>query len=160
VISVDVAVGLAMLVGLVGTVLPFLPGLPVILVAALAWVVADGADAGQWWVFAFVAALCLAGTIVGSILPARRAARAGASRWVLAGGAVGLVIGAIAIPVVGAIIGWPLGILVASMLSTHDIDEAWTQTRATIAGVGIGTAVQFASGVVAVSGWAIAAWRW
>jgi uncharacterized protein YqgC (DUF456 family) len=160
VLSVDAAVAIAMLVGLVGTVLPFLPGLPVILVSTLVWVIADGSDAGQWWVFGFVAAVCIAGMVIGSILPARRAARAGASRWVLVGGAIGLVVGAIVIPVVGAVVGWPLGIFVASMTTTHDLDAAWAQTRATIAGVGIGTAVQLGAGVVAVAGWAVAAWRW
>jgi uncharacterized protein len=159
-LNVDVAVGIVMIVGLVGTVLPFLPGLPVILVAALAWVLVDGSDPGQWLLFAFVAAVCVAGMVIGSILPARRAAQAGASKWVVVGGAVGLVVGAIAIPVVGAIIGWPVGIFVASMLATSDRRQAWAQTRATIAGVGLGTAIQFGAGVVAVGGWAIAAWRW
>jgi hypothetical protein len=79
---------------------------------------------------------------------------------VLVGGAVGLVVGAIAIPVIGAVVGWPLGIFIASMLSTGDAKDAWTHTRATIAGVGIGTAAQFGAGVVAVGVWAVAAWRW
>lgn len=159
-IDLDVAIGLVMLVGLVGTVLPLLPGLPVILVAALVWVIAGGSDAGRWWVFAIVAALCVAGMVLGSILPARRAARAGASRWILIGGAIGLVVGAVVIPVVGALVGWPIGVFVASMAATHDTTEAWTLTRATIAGVGIGTAVQFTAGVLAVAVWAVAAWRW
>jgi uncharacterized protein len=156
----DVVIAIAMLVGLVGTVLPFLPGLPIIILAALVWVLGDGSDPGQWAIFAAVATICGAGMVIGSVLPARRAARAGASAWILVAGAIGLVAGAITIPVVGAIIGWPIGVLIGALLTTRDFNTAWTMTRATIAGVGFATAVQFGAGVIAVGIWAVAAWRW
>jgi uncharacterized protein len=159
-VDVDVLVGVAMAVGLVGTVVPILPGLPVIVVAAFVWVVADGADPGQWIVFAMVASIAVAGMVIGSLLPARRASAAGASRWALASGAVGVVVGAIVIPFVGALIGWPIGVFVAEWLRTRDATSAWASTRATIAGVVRGVAVQFGAGLAAVSIWAIAAWRW
>ena len=117
--NVDVAVGFLMVVGLVGTVLPLLPGLPVIVVAALIWVIADGSDQGQWVVFAIVTALAVAALVAGSVIPARRASRAGATGWVLVTGAIGLVIGAFVVPVVGALVGWPLGILVGEWLRTR-----------------------------------------
>jgi uncharacterized protein len=98
--------------------------------------------------------------VVGSVLPARRAARAGASRWIVVAGALGVVVGAITLPVVGALIGWPAGIFVGAWFATRDVERAWAMTRATIAGVGIGTAAQFGSGVVAVAVWAVAAWSW
>jgi uncharacterized protein YqgC (DUF456 family) len=159
-VSVDVLVGLAMLVGLVGTVIPFLPGLPVIVVAAFVWVVADGSDPGQWIVFAVVASIAVAAMVVGSLVPARRTSAAGAPTWVLAAGALGLVIGAIAIPVVGALVGWPLGIFGAEMVRTRDLAKASAMTRVTIAAVGLGVAIQFGAGVIAVAIWAVAAWRW
>ena len=158
--SVDVLVGLAMLVGLVGTVIPFLPGLPVIVVTAFVWVVADGSDPGQWIVFAVVASIAVAAMVVGSLVPARRTSAAGAPTWVLAAGALGLVIGAIAIPAVGALVGWPLGIFGAEMVRTRDLAKALTMTRVTIAAVGVGVAIQFGAGVIAVAIWAVAAWRW
>ena len=159
-INIDVIVAIAMAVGLVGTVVPFLPGLPVIVVAAFVWVVADGADPGEWVVFGIVATIAVAGMIVGALLPARRASTAGASRWALVTGAVGAVIGAIVIPVVGAFIGWPVGVFLAEWLRTRRGGSAWASTRATIVGVLHGTAVQFGAGVAAVSVWAVAAWRW
>jgi uncharacterized protein YqgC (DUF456 family) len=158
--NVDVLVGLAMLVGLVGTVVPFLPGLPVIVVAALFWVVGDGSDPGQWIVFAIVASIAVAAIVVGAMVPARRTSAAGAPKWVLLAGAVGLVIGAIAIPVVGALVGWPIGIFAAEVLRTRDVGRAWTMTRVTIAAVGLGVAIQFSAGVGAVGIWAVAVWRW
>jgi len=159
-VTIDLLVGLLMLVGLVGVVIPFLPGLPLIVVAAFAWVVAGGSDTGQWVVFIIVAAIAVAAMVVGSALPARRASGAGTSGWVLAAGAVGLVVGAIVIPIVGALIGWPVGVFVAELLRTRHVPTAVATTRATLVGMGIGIAIQFGGGVLAVAIWAAAAWRW
>jgi uncharacterized protein YqgC (DUF456 family) len=157
-INVDVVVGVAMAVGLVGTVVPLLPGLPLIVGAAFAWVIADGADSGQWLVFGAVTVVAVVGLIVGSILPARRASAAGASRVSLLAGAIGAVAGAIFIPVVGAFIGWPLGVLAAEWLRSRDVGVAVASTRATVAGLVHGAAIQFGAGVVAVAIWVIAVW--
>ena len=158
--NVDVIVGVAMAVGLIGTVVPLLPGLPVIVAAAFVWVIADGSDLGQWVVFAMVAAVAVAGMAIGAALPARGASAAGASPWAIVLGAVGAVVGAFVIPLVGAIIGWPLGVFVAECLRTRDPSAAWASTRGTVVGIARGTAVQFGAGLAAVSIWAIAAWRW
>ena len=159
-LNVDVIVGVAMAVGLIGTFVPLLPGLPVIIAAAFVWVIADGPDPGHWIVFAIVGAVAGAGMAIGATMPARGASAAGASSWALALGAVGAVVGALVIPFVGALIGWPLGVFVAELLSTHHPSAAWASTRGTVVGVVRGTAVQFGAGLAAVSIWAIAAWRW
>jgi uncharacterized protein len=156
-INVDVAVGVLMVIGLVGTVLPFVPGLPLIVVAAFIWVIADGADRGQWLVFTVVAAVAVGALIASSVIPARRASKAGANGWVLALGAVGLLIGAIVIPVVGALVGWPLGVFVGEWLHTGDPGVAWKTTRETIVGLGISTAIQLVAGVICVGVWGVAA---
>ena len=134
-VNVDVVVGLAMVVGLVGTLVPLLPGLPIIIMAAFIWVVADGADLGQWTVFAGVSTIAVTGMVVGSLLPARRASASGASRWALAAGALGVVVGALVIPFVGALIGWPVGVFLAEWLRMRDGKHAWASMRATAAGV-------------------------
>jgi uncharacterized protein YqgC (DUF456 family) len=159
-VTIDLLVGLVMLVGLVGIVIPFLPGLPLIVVAAFVWVLAGGTDTGQWVVFIIVAAISVAAMVVGSALPARRASGAGASGWVLAAGAVGLVVGAFVIPIVGALIGWPVGVFAAELLRTRHVPTALATTRATLVGMGTGIAIQLGGGVVAVGVWGVAAWRW
>jgi uncharacterized protein YqgC (DUF456 family) len=159
-INADVVVGVAMAVGLIGTVVPLLPGLPVIVAAAFVWVIVDGADLGQWIVFATVAVVAVAGMVIGATMPARGASAAGASPWVLVLGAVGAIVGALVIPLVGALIGWPAGVYAGEWLRTRDASSAWGSTRATVLGVVRGTAIQFGAGLVAVSVWAIAAWRW
>jgi len=159
-VNVDLLIGLVMLVGLVGVLIPFLPGLPVIALSAVAWAVLDGSDTGQWLIVGVVTVICVAAMVVSSVVPARRASGAGASGWVLVAGVAGLVIGAIAIPVVGALVGWPVGILVAEVIRTRNLATAWRTTRAALAGLGVGVAIQFGAGVVAVGIWAAAAWRW
>ena len=158
--ELDVLVGLAMLVGLVGVLIPLLPGLPLILVAAFVWVVADGADAGQWVVFGLMAAIIVAATVASSVIPARRAAAAGAPWWVLGAGAAGVVIGFFAIPVVGALIGGPIGIYVGELLRLRDGRAAWETTLATLRGIGLGIAIQMVAGVAAIAIWAVAAIAW
>ena len=158
--SLDLLVGLGMLVGLIGVVIPFLPGLPIIMASAVVWAAVGGSDAGGWVVAGIVIVIAVAGMVAGTVLPARRAADRGATWWVLAMGAVGLVVGAIVTPVVGALVGWPVGIFAAEWLRTRHVNSAWRTTRSTLAGQGLGIAVQLAAGVTAVAVWAAAAWRW
>jgi uncharacterized protein YqgC (DUF456 family) len=159
-INVDVLIGVLMVLGLIGTVVPLLPGLALIVVAGFVWVVADGSDPGEWIVFGAVAAVAMTGMVIGLVLPARSAAAAGAPRGSLAVGAVGAVIGALVIPFVGALLGWPIGVYLAEWTRTRDASAAWVSTRATAVGLVRGAAVQFGAGLVAVSVWAIAALRW
>jgi uncharacterized protein YqgC (DUF456 family) len=158
--ALDVLVAIAMVVGLVGILIPFVPGLPLILAAAFVWVVADGADAGQWIVFVVVAAVTVTAMIASSVIPARRTSARGAPIWVLLAGAAGVVIGFFTIPVVGALLGGPAGILVAELARQRDARAAWETTRVTLRGIGVGIALQMAAGVLAVAIWAVAAWRW
>jgi uncharacterized protein YqgC (DUF456 family) len=158
--NLDLLVGLAMLVGLVGVVIPLLPGLPIVMASAVLWAAVSGSGAGGWVVAAIVIVIAVAGMVAGTVLPARRAAGGGATWWVLAMGAAGLVVGAIVIPVVGALVGWPVGIFAAEWLRTRQLTSAWRTTRSTLAGQGLGIAVQLGAGVTAVAIWATAAWRW
>ena len=158
-VNVDVVIAVVMAVGLVGTIVPLLPGLPLIVIAAFVWVIVDGSDVTQWVVFGVIAVICVAGMIVGSALPARRASAAGASRLSLVAGAVGAVAGAIFIPVVGAFIGWPAGVFAAEWTRSRDASVALASTRATAVGLVHAAAIQFGVGVVAVAIWAIAVWR-
>ena len=50
--------------------------------------------------------------------------------------------------------------LLRRVLRTRHFNSAWRTTRSTLAGQGLGIAVQLAAGVTAVAVWAAAAWRW
>ena len=100
--AVDLAVGLVVLVGLVGIVVPLLPGTGLIAVAVLVWAfVVGGAEA---WAYAAVAVLLLvAGTVVKYAVPGRRLRADGVPNRTLLLGGVLAVVGFFVVPVVGSL---------------------------------------------------------
>jgi uncharacterized protein YqgC (DUF456 family) len=152
----DVLVAVAMLVGLVGTVLPVLPGLVLIMGAAIVWAVWGGAGVLGWGVALVILGIGAAGIIATYVIPARRASAVGAPNWVLAVGAAGVVAGFFLIPVVGALIGGPVAILVAEFVRLRDLGGAWRSTGEALKGMGIGIGIQLAAGVVMISLWVMA----
>jgi uncharacterized protein len=149
--------GVIMLGGLVGIVVPLVPGLTLIWGAALIWAV-DERSATAWIVLGIMTILAVGGILAGSLLPARRASRAGAARWVLLAGGIGMVVGFFVIPVLGAFVGGPAGIFLAELLRVRDPALAWRTTLEAIRGLGLGAAAQVALGVIMVALWAAVAW--
>lgn len=154
--AADVAAGAVMLLGLVGTILPFLPGIPLIIAAALVWAAVTGAGAGGWVAVAIVILIGLAGMLVGTLIPARTTAAAGAPRWVLGVGALGVVVGFFAIPVVGALVGGPAAVFLAELVRLRDGTQATRATWAALQGMGLGIAIQFSAAVAMIAVWAVA----
>jgi len=154
--GLEVVLGLIMLVGLVGVVVPVLPGLLLILGAAVAWAAADPA-AGRWVVVGVLGSIGIAATVAATMMPAMRAAARGAPRSALLAGAAGMVVGFVAIPVVGALVGFPAGIYVAETLRLRDGRAARATTLATLRGVGAGILIQLVAGVAMIGVWLVAA---
>ena len=72
----EVVVGLAILVGLLGIIVPILPGGLLIFLAVLVWAWVTGGGTA-WLVFAVVAALLVAGNVVKYAVPGKRLKEAG-----------------------------------------------------------------------------------
>jgi uncharacterized protein YqgC (DUF456 family) len=152
--TVAVLVGIAMAVGLVGTVVPVLPGLLLIWGAALAYGVATGFGTAGIVAFVLITALAAAGVAAGVVLPRRAAGAAGAAQSSLWLGGVVAVVGFFVVPVVGVPLGGALGIFVGEQLRTRDSAVAWRATWATLKSFGLAALVQFGAGVVMVAAWA------
>ena len=150
--SLEVVVGLVMLVGLVGVVVPVFPGLVLVAGAGLVWAT-DLGGPGAWTAFAVMAAIAVGGTVASSVLPARRASAAGAPAWVVAAGVAGLVIGFFVVPVVGALVGFPAGVFVAELARHRHPGPAWRATWEALKNVGLGIAIQLAAGVAMIAVW-------
>jgi uncharacterized protein YqgC (DUF456 family) len=151
----EALVGLAMLVGLVGTVLPFLPGLPIIWAAGLVWVLSSGGSL-RWLVLAVLTVLLVAGTVAHYALPARSlGGRAPRSTLLL--GAVGAVVGMFVVPVVGFPLGGVVGVFLAESRRTGSGREAWESTRRVLVAFGIGMLVEVGAGVLMVMVWVFGA---
>ncbi len=148
-------VAVAMLVGLLGVVLPFFPGLPVVWTAALAYGIFAGFGAVGWIAFGAITFLLVAGMAAAFVLPKRHVSAAGAPRsTVLAGLALG-VIGFFVVPVVGLPLGAALGVLLAERARLGEWGRAWISTKALIIGVGVGVLVQLGAGIGMVGCWVV-----
>ena len=144
-------VGLAMAIGLAGTVVPMLPGLPVIWVAGLVWTLNEDGT-GRWLVLAVLTVLLLVGTAAHYVLPAKSlGGRAPRSTLLL--GVVGAVVGMFVIPLFGFVIGGVIGVYAAEVRRTGNGREAWQSTRRVLVAFGIGMAVEVGAGVLMVLTW-------
>jgi len=147
---VEVLVGLAILVGLAGIVLPALPGTLVILVAILVWATETGGTAA-WTVLAVSVSLLAAGSVIKFVLPGRQL-KAAVPTSTLVLGAVGALVGFFVIPVVGILVGFPLGVYVAER---HRVGAAtaWPSTRTALKAVGLSILIELFFGSLAAGVW-------
>ena len=149
--STDLLVGLAVLVGLVGIVVPVLPGSILILVAVLVWAVQSATTTG-WLVFALVTTFLVAGGLVKYALPGRGLRTAGVpSTTLMLGGLLGIV-GFFVIPVIGLVVGFVLGVYLAE-LTRVGRNLAWPSTRAAMKAVGLSMLIELAAGLLAAGTW-------
>jgi hypothetical protein len=150
-----VVVGIAMAVGLVGTVLPILPGLLLIWAAALAYGLLGEFGGVGIAAMVVITLLAAAGSAAGIVIPKKAAGNAGAARSSMLLGALGGVIGFFAVPIVGFPLGGTIGIFVGEMARTSDRRLAWKATRATITGFGLAALVQCGIGLAMVVVWVV-----
>ena len=147
----DLLVGLAVLVGLIGIVVPVLPGSILILGAVLVWAVLTATTTG-WTVFAVVTTLLVLGGIVKYAVPGRGLRTAGVpNRTLVAGGVLG-VVGFFVVPVVGLVLGFVLGVYVAEVQRVGR-GPAWPSTRAALRAVGLSVLIELAAGLLAALTW-------
>ena len=151
----ETLVGLAVLVGLVGIVVPVLPGTVLILGAVLVWAIEDG-SATAWGVFAVAAPLLVVGAVVKYAVPGRRLKATGVpQRTLLLGGALG-VVGFFVVPVVGLVLGFVLGVYLAEAQRVGK-DSAWPSTKHALRAVGLSLLIELAAGMLAALTWFVGA---
>jgi len=147
-------VGLAIAVGVVGTLLPVLPGLWLVWGACLVYGLIEGLAPVGWVAMALITILAVVGTAAALVLPQRSAAGAGIGAGRQAFAAILAVVGFFIFPVIGAIIGFVLGIAVGAYLENRDAARAWSVTVQTLRGVAIGTGVQVVAALLMAMVWA------
>jgi uncharacterized protein len=153
----DVLVGIAVLAGMVGTVVPIIPGLVLQVVAVTIWAFEKQTTIG-WVVLGVVLAVAATATVLKYLYPGRRLKEAGVPGWVLLVAVIAGVIGLFAIPVVGAPLFFVLAIYVFER-ARRGKEAAWPSTnsalKAVLQSIGIEligaflVAVTFFSGVLA-----------
>jgi hypothetical protein len=140
------------LIGLLGIVVPVLPGLILIWAGVALWAF-DRSDAVGWWVLGLSTLIAVAGSLVKYWWPGRRLRDSGVPWTTLAaGGLLGLV-GLFVVPVVGAILGFVLGVYLAQWYRLGDPAAAWPSTRAALSAVGWSVAIEGLTGMLITAGW-------
>lgn len=148
---VETLVALAILVGLVGVVVPLLPGSLLVGGAVLVWALYVGTSAA-WVTFTVVVTLLVVGQVAMYLVPGRRLQAAGVpGRTLLAGAALG-VVGFFVIPVVGLFVGFVGGVYL-SELSRVGSREAWPATVHALKAAGLSVLIELTACLLAGSAW-------
>lgn len=150
----NILVAAAIAVGLAGIVVPVLPGIILILLAVLAWAL-EVQDTTAWVVFGVATAFLALGTVLKYAVPGRRL-KAAVPTSTLVAGALGAVVGFFVIPVVGALLGFPLGVYAAERRRVGAAD-AWPSTTSALRAVGLSILIEFIAGVSAALTWVVGA---
>ena len=135
----DLLAGLAVLVGLVGIVVPILPGLALQVVAVGVWAFEESTLIG-WVVLGLCVALAVVATVVKYLFPGRRLKEIGLPGSVLVLAVAVASVGLFVIPILGAPIGFILTIYLFER-ARRGTRLAWTSTkgalRAVLTSIGI-----------------------
>jgi uncharacterized protein YqgC (DUF456 family) len=151
----EVLVGLVVLIGLIGIVVPVLPGVVLVFAAIGVWAFVVG-TASAWTVFGIATALLVASGVVKYLWPGRRLKTAGVpTRSIVAGGVVGIV-GFFVVPVVGLFLGFPLGVYLAELPRARTSGSAWQSTVHATKAVGLSILVELFGGLLAAGVWVVA----
>jgi uncharacterized protein YqgC (DUF456 family) len=149
-----VAVGLIILLGLIGIAVPVMPGLLLVWAAVLLWA-SEAQTMASWVVFGVATALATAGFLLQYTLPGRRMRQAGVTTsTTMAGAALG-VVGFFVIPVIGAFLGFALGVYLAERVKLGTHAAALPSTRQALKAIGLSMGIELITGLAIATTWVI-----
>jgi len=162
IVIVDALTLLVLVVGLVGLIMPVFPGLVVMWLATLVYALLQ-ATAGRmtgwdWFLFALITILMLAGSIVDNVIIARKM-RDHFIPWgsILFAFAASLVASIFFTPLIG-LAAAPLALFLAEFRRLKDRDEAFTSAKAYMIGWGWAFGARVLVGLAMIGFWMLWAW--
>ncbi|MCA1223268.1 DUF456 domain-containing protein [Streptomyces sp. 8L] len=147
-----VLVGLVMLLGLLGVLVPGVPGQAIVWAAVLWWALSDTSTTA-WVVLMVATALLLVNQALRPLLPSRRTSRTGAPRRSVAVGGASAVVGFFVLPVVGGVAGFVGGVYEEERRRLGSHRDGWASTRTLMRGAGIPLLVELYASLLAVAAW-------
>ncbi|WP_370619368.1 DUF456 domain-containing protein [Mumia sp. Pv 4-285] len=149
-----VLVGLAIVVGLAGIIVPILPGSLLILVAIGVWAIGVGEPTG-WVVLGLATLVYAVALVVQYAIPGKRLNRAGVPGLaMLVGGLCGIV-GFFVIPFVGLFVGFVLGVYLFEVGRNRTHTAAWESTKHAMKAAGLSILIELAGGLVSATLWVV-----
>jgi uncharacterized protein YqgC (DUF456 family) len=152
-LAVTIIAGIAIVVGIFGTVLPFVPGLLLSWLGVLAWAVFADGGSGKWLVLGIATVLAVLGTVLKYVLPGRRMKRDGVPTLTLAAGGILAIVGFFAVPVVGLFLGFVLGVFLAEWARLGGTGLAWPSTWRAVKAVGMSALIEIFAGLCILLTW-------
>ena len=148
-------VGVVLLIGLVGTIVPVLPGVLLMWAGVVAYGFLVGFDTIGIIIVIVATALSVAAFALGLIVPKRAADESGAAKSSQWAAAIGAVIGFFVIPFVGVVVGALAGIALSEIRNKGSWELARGSTIAVAKGFGVSAIVQFGCGVLILFAWGV-----
>jgi uncharacterized protein len=149
-------IGLAILAGIVGIIVPVLPGALLIFGAVLVWAIAVSSTTG-WAVLGAITVLLGAAQLVKYLVPGRRMRDAGVPTSTIVAGVVLAIVGFFVIPVVGLFLGFPAGVYAAERHRLKAHQPAWDSTRHALKALGLSILIELTAALLAAGIWLTAA---
>ncbi len=145
-------IGLVILIGLFGVLVPVIPGALLVLAAITIWALEEGSTAA--WVTVVVAAAVIAiSQVVKYLVPGRQMRDQGVPRTTLLLAALAGIVGFFVIPVLGLFIGFVGGAYVAERRRLGSSSQAWASTKHALHAVGLSILIELAGALLAAGAW-------
>lgn len=148
-------VGLVLLLGLIGVLVPGVPGTLLVWAGVLWWALHEQSTVA-WTLLVSATALFLVVQVVKWQLPPRRLRGVGVTRRMVVYAGAGAVLGFVLLPVLGAVPGFVGGIYLCERLRLGARGEAWASVRAVMRAVGTSVLVELFACLLVVGAWAAA----
>lgn len=149
----NLLVGLAIVVGLFGTIVPILPGALLVAGAIVVWAFLTGGTTA-WAVAIGALAFIAAGQLLKYLVPGKQLKASGVPNWVLLVGGIAAIAGFFLIPVVGIVVGFVGGIYLAEAWRLRTFKDAWPTTKQAMKSAGWSVLIEFGSCLLAAALWA------
>ncbi|QKE84573.1 DUF456 domain-containing protein [Arthrobacter sp. NEB 688] len=138
---------LLILLGLVGIVVPALPGTLLVIAGIAVWAVTTHTPTA-WVLLAFAVVVAVAGRVLQYLVPGRRMKAQGVRTSTLALALVLAVVGFFVIPVIGALIGFVLGVWLVESGRGASRAQAWSRTKHAVVAVAQSMGIELAAALV------------
>ncbi|RKT07573.1 hypothetical protein BX286_5637 [Streptomyces sp. 3211.6] len=146
-------VGLVMLLGVAGVLVPGVPGTWLVWAGLLWWTLHER-TAPAWGLLAGATVLLLVVQLVTAYLPPRRLRGVGVTRRMVRYAGAGALVGFVLLPVVGAVPGFVGGIYLCERRRLGAHGEAVASVRAVMRAVGTSVLVELTACLTVVAAWA------
>ncbi|MFE2170740.1 DUF456 domain-containing protein [Streptomyces sp. NPDC059447] len=145
-------VGLVLLLGVVGVMVPGVPGTLLVWAGVMWWALHER-SALAWALLVAATALLLVVQVVKRQLPPRRLRGVGVTRRMAVFAGAGALLGFVLVPVIGSIPGFVGGVYLCERLRLGTHGEAWASARAVMRAVGTSVLVELFACLLVVGAW-------